>query len=263
MPDARVGDGDLARARPRGRAATVTSPPDGVNRTALSSRLNSTWCTRSRVGDRPAAGLGRPRARTRTSRSGAADLDLGDHPVDERRQRTSARASSGTSPDSSFGQVEQLLDQARRAARSARASPAGSRGRAAPRRRARFSRWARIAVIGVFSSCETLATRSRRSRSRCSSSAAHPVERRRELPDLVAAARLDPRRVVARPPSGEPRRPCRAAAGSCRAPAIARGAVRPAPRRAPAEQELPPHALQEPERRRDAAEGASRRARAA
>ena len=177
--------------------------------------------------------------------------------VDERRQRhllAMQRHLARLQPR----EIEQLLDEAAEPLGSAPASPAASRGSGCSTPSSRFSRWARIAVIGVFSSCETLATRSRRRLLEMLELAAHPVEGGRELPDLIPAVRRARARSSRPAPSGALPAPCRAAAASCRARATGPSPARCTRRDRAREQELPPDALQEAERRRDPARNPAR-----
>ena len=249
-------------------AETATAPPGGVNRTALSTRLNRTWCTRSRsaidrrqiVGDRrsdctPRSGRAPPRSRTTPGRRAArAPRPRGAAARRPTRAATDPAAARPAGP----------------AARTARASPASVSGSGCSTPSSRFSRCARIAVIGVFSSCETFATRSRRRRSRPSSSPLIRLKAVGELADLVPAASCT-RAWSSRPsPCAARPAPCRAAAGSC--PRASHRAMTRAmtAATAPGQEELPPDALQEPEGRGDPAqrnpregEGAQHRHRAA
>ena len=187
-------------------------PPRGVCRTAFSSRLATTWCTRS---GSPSAvrsgGLDRHRhgdlraqcsccSRTACASSGStAELRA----LERHRARLEPR------------QVEQLLDQPAEPLDLGEHRAEGL-GVGVGRRRRRGSRaraWS--AVIGVRSSCDTLATRSRRTPVGLGELGGHLVERPGELADLVARRRRHPPVVVALGHRRTRPRPSRAAATSC------------------------------------------------
>ncbi len=139
----------------------------GVWRTAFSSRLATTWCTRS---GSPSAVRSGESTDTDTAISGACSCCSRTACSSSGSTRNSVR-SSGTTPDSRRERSRSCLT--RRPSRSTWASivrnVSGS-GSVTPS--TRFSSTACSAVIGVRSSCDTLATRSRRTRSVSASSAA-------------------------------------------------------------------------------------------
>src|SRR6266536_667949 len=146
----------------RAMASPMTVPPVGVNRNALSSKLNSTWWILSRsavIGGRSEGTSVRtfsPTSGRATSSSPTTRCTSG--------PSSTGSSSSGTSPDSSRDRSSSCSTNrdSRSACWSMTVSTAGF-GSSTPSRR--FSRCARRAEMGVFSSWETFATRSRRSRS--------------------------------------------------------------------------------------------------
>ena len=211
----------------------MTSPPGGVNRTALSTRLNTTWWTRSR-----SASTIEVVRRTSASKPhighGATDRELGEHLVDEGRQGHRLELERHLAA-LELRQVQQLVDEPARAARSAPSmtcsvSRSGCSTPSSEVLQMRADRGDRRLQL-VRDVRHEVAPRPLEELEL----GAHAVECGRELADLVAAARVDARRVVARLHPANRGRPCRAAAGSSRGRAIARSTARSArqrPRRA-------------------------------
>src|SRR5947207_892769 len=83
---------------PRRTAVTVTVPPGGVNRAALSSKLNRTWCSRSRSAH-TAGTSGAISSRTDTPSD--EPMWSSDTTCETRGPTETAERSNGTSPDSS------------------------------------------------------------------------------------------------------------------------------------------------------------------
>ncbi len=158
-----------------GLARTVTVPPGGECLQALSTRLATTWWSRS-VSATPVspAGLTSRASRTSPRRENAppavAPSTVTPRSTPSRNSRTSnGRASRSTTPSSILERSSRwVTSRPSRSVCSSAAPRVAGLGWTTPS--TTFSSTARSAAIGVRSSCETLATSSRRCRSAASRS---------------------------------------------------------------------------------------------
>ena len=142
------------RSGPSGPALTVTRPPGGLCRSALSSRLASTWARRaaSAVTCR-SAGTSTTWTVPRRETPASATARL-----DEARGRRRPRARGASRPPSTAAEVEQVADERRRGVRPGRARCAARRRRDARRRR----RGSRAGPAGRRAACAARGRPSRR-----------------------------------------------------------------------------------------------------
>ena len=203
--------------QPSGSASadTRTTPPAGLCREALSSRFDSSWCSRARSAC--------------TVRSVGYDAHVVRHrrgPASSpRRPRRRSRSATGTSSSASAATPASTRDRSSRSPTSALSRSAWSSavrirpGRRGPRRRRGSPARRPAPASGVRSSWETFATRSRRCRSTSARSAAIRLNARASSPTSSVERRRHADGVVALRPSAGRRRSSAAAARSSRPPA--------------------------------------------